>query len=218
MRQKRPRALIIGSSGVHHIRTKKIWSQFCTEHLGAVRMSYAPLSGEREGFRLLPPIQFLTHSGKGRLLLLCCKQGHHTDTSFPKGNARVRRSRWRRDEGRADFQFSLFQKWQNYFPEKENIGDTKTKRAAQMPYLSSTNHTIKGQEWLEVCNWTAALNMAFTVLQCLGGDKLKSRHWREVKFWKRAEKLVLPLIIIMRSERLQTEHSSLEKPRCTIWK
>lgn len=29
-----------------------------------------------------------------------------------------------------------------------------------------------------MCNWTAALNMAFTLLQCLGGDKPKSRHWR----------------------------------------
>lgn len=51
-----------------------------------------------------------------------------------------------------------------------------------MPYLSSTNNIIKGQEWsvwvTEVCNWPAALNMAFTFLQCLGGDKEKSRHWR----------------------------------------
>lgn len=47
-----------------------------------------------------------------------------------------------------------------------------------MSYLSSNSHIIKGQEWSEVCNWPAALNMAFTFLQCLGGDKLKSRHWR----------------------------------------
>lgn len=82
--------------------------------------------GTEKGFRLLPPMSFLIHSEKGRLLLLCWKQGHHTDTSSPKGNARVeRRGGLRRDEGRAYFQFSSkFQKWQNYFPGKENTGDT----------------------------------------------------------------------------------------------
>lgn len=88
--------------------------------------------GTEKGFRLLPPMQFLIHSEKGRLLLLCWKHGHYKDISSPKGNTRVRtRDGLRRDEGRAYFQFSSkFQKWQNYFLEKENIGDMQTKWAA----------------------------------------------------------------------------------------
>lgn len=91
--------------------------------------------GKEKGFRLLPPRPFLIHSEKGRLLLLCWEQGHHTDTRFPKGNARVRRrGGWKRDEGRTYFQFSKnFQKWQDYFPEKENTGGSKVNGQLKCP-------------------------------------------------------------------------------------
>lgn len=93
----------------------------------------------------------------------------------------------------------IFSFHQNFRSGKITFQKRKILVAAQMPHLNSTNHIIKGQEWsvwvTEVFNWPTALNMAFTFLQCLGGDKLKSRHWRLSS--EREQRNLLPLLLLL---------------------